>query len=193
MQRRWNRSYGLLLFGTCLLGCNGKAPAPTTEPPVSDSPTTAITREQLGNLSYPSELGTNGRIQLQNGVFEAQKVDDETAHLVVRLTDHMIEGDLNGDGRNDAAVVLESDSGGTGSFLDLAAVLSTPDGLQAVAVIDLGDRTEIRKMAFADGAVQIELIGHGPDDPVCCPTQVQQREYRLIGNQWVQSERQRPP
>lgn len=176
-----------------LMGCNGRAPPP--EPPSAAQvapPATTLTREQLGNLSYPSELGPHGHVQLKSGVFEAQESDDATAHLVVRLTDHIAEGDLNGDGRSDAAVILESDSGGSGSFMDLAAVLNMPNGPEPVAVIDLGDRTEIRKMAYADGKVQIELIGHGPDDPVCCPTQVQQREYRFDGKQWIASDRRAP-
>ena len=186
-------TFALIALTTGLAACNGRAPAPEPQSQAPVAAATALTREQLGNLSYPSELGPNGRVQLKDGVFEAQESDDPTAHLIVRLTDHVAEGDLNGDGRSDAAVILESDSGGSGSFMDLAAVLNTPNGPEPVAVTDLGDRTEIRRMAFEDGKVQIELIGHGPDDPVCCPTQVQQREYRLDGRQWIPSERRAPP
>jgi hypothetical protein len=182
-------------LGLSLLGaCNGQTPAPESQSATpTPQPDSAISREQLGNLSYPSELGPNGRVSLKDGVFELQEADDPTAHMVVRLTSYVAEGDLNGDGRTDSAVILETDSGGSGSFMDLAAVLNTPTGPKPVAVTDLGDRTDIRKMAYADGQVHIELIGHGPDDPVCCPTQVQRREYRLEGNQWIASERRAPP
>jgi len=159
------------------------------EPPVEEA---EVVREQLGNLSYPSDLGPDGRVQLQNGVFEAEEPDDPTSRLVVRLTDYMAEGDLNGDGREDVAVILESSSGGSGSFMDLAAVLNTPEGLKPVAVADLGDRTDIRKMALEDGKVEIELIAHGPNDPVCCPSQLQRREFRLDGNQWIASDQRAP-
>ncbi|MET0985688.1 MAG: hypothetical protein ABW034_09810 [Steroidobacteraceae bacterium] len=186
-------TYAFIALTAGLTACNGRAPAPEPQSQAQVAPATTLTREQLGNLSYPSELGPNERVQLKNGVFEAQESGDPTAHLVVRLTDHMAEGDLNGDGRSDAAVILESDSGGSGSFMDLAAVLNKPDGPEPVAVTDLGDRTEIRRLTFEDGKVRIELIGHGPDDPVCCPTQVQHREYRLEGHQWVPSERRAPP
>ncbi|MET0659612.1 MAG: hypothetical protein ABW110_15810 [Steroidobacteraceae bacterium] len=194
MHKQPHRStHALLALTVWLTACNGRAPAPEPQSQAPVATATTLTREQLGNLSYPSELGPNGRVQLKNGVFEAQEAGDPTAHLVVRLTDHMAEGDLDGDGRSDAAVILESDSGGSGSFMDLAAVLNKPNGPESVAVTDLGDRTEIRHMAFADGKVRIELIGHGPDDPVCCPTQVQQREYHLEGHRWVPSERRAPP
>ncbi|MET0987958.1 MAG: hypothetical protein ABW034_21370 [Steroidobacteraceae bacterium] len=188
------RSWPLFFVGAWLTGCNGHAPEPKTQSEANaQSSAAAVTREQLGNLSYPSELGPNGRVQLKNGRFEAQEASDPTAHLLVRLTDHMSEGDLNGDGRNDAVVILESDSGGSGSFMDLAAVLNTPQGLDPVAVTDLGDRTEIRKITLENGTVRIDLIGHGPDDPVCCPTQMQQREYHLDGKQWVANDRRAPP
>jgi hypothetical protein len=131
-------------------------------------------------------------VQLQNGVFETAKPDDPTARIVVRRTDYMAEGDLNGDGRGDVAVILESPSGGSGSVTDLAAVLNTPEGFKRVAVTDLGDRTDIRKMALEDGKVEIELIAHGLNDPVCCPTQLQRRAYRLDGNPWIASDQRAP-
>ena len=187
MLRQLHRTLPLLAL--CSLGCKGQTLAP--EQGARNS--TAITREQLGNLSYPSELGREGRVQLRDGSFEAEPAGDASGPVIVRLTPHVAAGDLDGDGRTDAAVILESDSGGSGSFMDLAAVLNTPEGPKAVATIDLGDRTEIRSIAVNNGTVEIELIGHGPEDPVCCPTQVQRRSYRFDGQRWVTNERRAPP
>lgn len=189
MNRHWLSALPLLVL--CTLGCKGQTPA--AEPPAESSAAQAISREQLGNLTYPSELGPKGGVQLRHGMFEAKQTGDATAPLVVRLTPHIAEGDLDGDGRVDAAVILESDSGGSGSFMDLAAVLNTPEGLKPVATIDLGDRTEIRSIAVNQRVVAIELLGHGPEDPVCCPTQLQRREYRLEGQRWITNERRAPP
>lgn len=183
----------LVLAAGLMTACSKETEAPSASAPQTQPAGSEISREQLANLSYPSELGRDGRVQLRNGVYEQEEAGDPTAKLIVKLTNHMARGDLNGDGQQDVAVILESDSGGTGSFMDVAAVLNSPEGPKPVATIDLGDRTEIRSVSIDNGSVFIELIGHGPEDPVCCPTQLQRREYHFDGSRLLASTNAPPP
>lgn len=183
----------LALGLSMLAACSREAEPPAGAANQAQPAPTEITREQLANLSYPSELGRDGRVQLRNGVYEQEDAAGATAKLVVKLTEHMARGDLNSDGQQDVVVILESDSGGTGTFMDVAAVLNSQKGPNAVATIDLGDRTEIRSVSIDGGSVFVELIGHGPEDPVCCPTQLQRREYHFDGSRLLASTNAPPP
>ena len=90
-------------------------------------------------------------------------------------------GDLNGDGTDDAAVVLAQDLGGSGTFMTLAAVISDQGIPRYQAGTSLGDRVQVNSIAIRDGIIRVTLTGHGPSDPMCCPTQSQTRSFRLDG------------
>src|SRR5213594_3994699 len=65
---------------------------------------------------YPMDHLGAGTIQLSGGAYH-----DTAAGLDVRLI-ATATGDLDGDDRPDAAVVLASQTGGTGTFVDLYAL-----------------------------------------------------------------------
>ena len=81
-------------------------------------------------------------------------------------------GDLNGDGVDDAAVVLAWQNGCSGTFRDLVAV-QNPSGLpQQIASFLLGDRIQVSEMSIDAGAVALQLITHTCLDPMCCLSQL---------------------
>jgi len=90
-------------------------------------------------------------------------------------------GDLNGDGRDDAAVILAQDLGGSGTFMTLAAVLSDQGIPRYQAGTSLGDRVKVESVSIKDGLILVTLVGHGAGDPMCCPTQKLTRTFRLDG------------
>jgi hypothetical protein len=79
-------------------------------------------------------------------------------------------GDLNGDGVPDAAVILIADTSGSGAFIYLAAMVADNNGLENSDTIYLGDRVIVESMAIQDGMVQLQMITHGPQDGLCCPS-----------------------
>ncbi len=114
---------------------------------------------------YPmGQLGA-GTVQLSGGAYH-----DSAAGLDVKLIASAV-GDLDGDKRADAAVVLESQTGGTAMFVDLYAVLDHDDGALTRGPASLGDRVKVDSIRVSDGIVHVHLLTHGPDDPLCCPTQ----------------------
>jgi heat shock protein HslJ/uncharacterized lipoprotein NlpE involved in copper resistance len=91
------------------------------------------------------------------------------------------------DGQPLAAVVLITDPGGSGTFRYLSAVVRQDGEMVNVATTLLGDRAQIKSLGVEGDEIVVEMITHGPDDPMCCPTQRVQKSYALTGDQLVET------
>lgn len=158
----------VFLLGLALAGCAGVAG--NQDVPVSDP---------LRNATYLDVL--QQPITLVDGRYEGEPFvpGAATRPLVTLESDVMATGDLTGDGNDEAVVILAHDPGGSGVFMHLA-VVSDPDGSpRNIATFSLGDRVRVMALDIVDGRIIAELLEHGPDDPMCCPTKTVQREWRL--------------
>lgn len=173
-----------LVMSACTPAANSTPSIPPTQVPQNSSNANPhLTLDQLKNSTYPSSFTASGRIQLTNG----QATQDIAASkLTVQLADQYAFGDLNGDSLEDAAVVLISNSGGSGTFFDLAAVLNQNGRPNSVAAIQLGDRVQLKSISVAAGLININMIAHGPNDPLCCPSLEVTQTYQLQGDQLIQ-------
>lgn len=173
-----------LVMSACTPAANSTTSIPPTQVPQNSSNANPhLTLDQLKNSTYPSSFTASGRIQLTNG----QATQDIAASkLTVQLADQYAFGDLNGDSLEDAAVVLISNSGGSGTFFDLAAVLNQNGRPNSVAAIQLGDRVQLKSISVAAGLININMIAHGPSDPLCCPSLEVTQTYQLQGDQLIQ-------
>jgi uncharacterized protein len=79
-------------------------------------------------------------------------------------------GDLNGDNVDDAAIIITYNTGGSGSFISLCAVLGTSGKPFITDPILLGDRVGIKSVRIQSGKVVLDIVKHKPNDPSCCPT-----------------------
>ena len=95
-------------------------------------------------------------------------------------------GDLNGDGVDDAAVILIESSGGSGSFIYLAAVINEDGTPVNVATHFVGDREQVQVINIDGNEITVDMVAHGPDDPMCCPTQEVAKRYQLQGDQLIE-------
>jgi uncharacterized lipoprotein NlpE involved in copper resistance len=121
-------------------------------------------------------------VQLAGGRYEGKPfVEGGSSRPTVVLAAHTF-GDLNGDGATDAAVALVENSGGSGSFWYLAALVNEDGQLVNTATQLLGDRWQVREMSVLGGLVHLDVVTHGPDDPMCCPTLEMSFAYALRGN-----------
>lgn len=136
---------------------------PVTEEPQESSPTDIAAT--AGETSYPMDHLGVGTIRLTNGAYQ-----DSAAGLSVRV-ETSATGDLDGDGREDAAVVLASQTGGSGTFVDLYSVLDRETGIVTRGPAPLGDRVKVDSLRISDRAIRLHILTHAPDDPLCCPTQ----------------------
>ncbi len=142
-----------------------------------------LTPEAVKNGRFFSELFENKRwVQLKNGVYSLRQEDDI---LDIRLINGAL-GDLNGDGAGDAAVILSTNTGGSGSFIELAAVINEKGQPRHVASEELGDRVKVEKIVIHNGVITLNLVVHGPEDPSCCPTRRTTMRFKLQGTKLVQ-------
>lgn len=91
--------------------------------------------------------------------------------------------DLDGDGRKDAVVLIKVTGGGSGVFRFLYPVLQKRDSVSAGQFVHLGDRTDVRGISTHGSRVLIDMVEHGPNDGMCCPTvhRLHTLEYRHGG------------
>jgi hypothetical protein len=127
-------------------------------------------------------------VQLTDGKYEGEPfVEGGASRPTVTFVDPFNAlGDLNQDGLEDAAVVLAENSGGSGVFLYLAAVVDQNGTPANVATQLLGDRVEIKSVAIDGGEIVIDMVTQGPDDPFCCPSMEVTLRYRLEGDRLVE-------
>lgn len=167
----------LLIMGASLLSsCSPQAATPPTPSPTSVA---KLTLDALRNAAYQSEFPASKKAKLTDGAYEEEIVPGAASKLTIRLSDQVAYGDVNGDGADDAAVLLLSNAGGSGTFVHLAVVINDKGTPRHVASALLGDRVQIKSLAIQASEITLPMIAHGPKDPMCCPTQEVTRTFRL--------------
>lgn len=166
--RHFNYSIILLIIVLLMGGCasGGEEGADAT-----------ITQEQLANMAYQSEFTKSGTAPLENGEYSEQAAPGSATQTRVMLTEYVAFGALNGE--TAAVAVLVADPGGSGTFYTLHAVVNQAGEPVDFAKTNLGDRVQIKSLAIQDDQIVVDMVTHGPDDPMCCPTQDVVKRYEL--------------
>ncbi|HQY90238.1 META domain-containing protein [Caldilinea sp.] len=151
------------------------APALQQAEPSSD----VLTVDALSNMTYQSALAPDRAVTLVDGRYEG--ADDL---LVVLADEPMAYGQL--DGQDAAAVLIAENGGGSGAFVNLAIVLDQDGTPVNVASTLLGDRVDVYALAISDDMITVEMVRQGPNDPMCCPTEVVRITYTLDSDQSLQ-------
>lgn len=161
--------------------------APSAQPPEPAGPLSVAALKDAGYAGIYDEV-----VNLSNGVYQGEPISaDSVSRPTVTLMDRLVaRGDLNGDGADDAAVILMENSGGTGVFYYLAPVLNLDNQPASPTSVLLGDRVEIKSMVISQGQIVTEIVTQGPDDALCCPTLLLRQSFELQGNQLVEVTRQ---
>jgi len=177
----------LILLLICAAGCAApilstpvstplpaEPPTPSPVPPTLTalpSPTAAVDRQlstdEIVNATLITPMA-NRAIQLAGGKFERGSGPD---YLSVNLLEQLIAfGDLNGDGLEDAAVLLAENGGGSGVFVSLM-VIYNQDGKPAQGPSSpIDDRPRAESLSIEAGQVRFEGVIHGPGDVMINPT-----------------------
>jgi uncharacterized membrane protein len=164
-----------LLVFTALSGCAvGLSGAP------------ALTAERLQQATYTGIL--DAPVTLVDGRYEGEPfVPGSAARPIVKLVPGiMATGDLDGDGTDEAVVVLAHSSGGSGVFMYLATVRDNGGNAENIATTRLGDRVKVIAVEIHEGTIVAELVQHGPNDAMCCPTSKARRGWLLQGRELVE-------
>jgi uncharacterized membrane protein len=140
----------------------------------------------LKNAEYSSDWSSTGKVRLKNGIYGEKIVSDSATELIIRLGNFFAFGDLNNDGVNEAAAILITDGGGSGTFHDLIVLTSCNGSPEHAATAPLGDRVRMQSLTIRSGYIMLEMISHGPDDPMASPSLLVRKHFKLEGDQLVQ-------
>jgi hypothetical protein len=135
------------------------------------TPSSQLSLSQLSDFTYMVP-DFNTQAALKAGTYQDDK-------LQVRLVEPVAFGDLNGDEQGDAAAFLAVNSGGTGTFFYLIALLDQNGTPIQDASTYLGDRQRIVSLEIEQGQINVDYYTQGPNDGLCCPSQHQLRTYKL--------------
>jgi basic membrane protein A len=139
-----------------------------------------LTPQMLLNAEYPNEFTQEGTAPLVDGEYREPAAPGSATETVVGLSDVVAFGDLDNDGFEDAAVVTITDPGGSGTFYTLVAVLDRRGQAVPVATAALGDRIVVDSLSIESGAVVVDLLTRGEDEPMAAePTVPQSLTYQI--------------
>ena len=143
-----------------------------------------LTWQSLLNATYATSVTPRGAV-LRDGTFEAEAAPGSASKITVRLADLAAFGDLDGNLAPDAAVVLVSSGGGSGTFVELAAVRNEQGTAHPAATVLLGDRILVREVRIDGRRILVRLRVRGATDPFSLRTREISRHYALDGNSLV--------
>lgn len=173
------------------------APLPATEPAISVvvAPSQIPTVEER-NLTLSLDIlrfGVYhspdwGEFQLSDGIYYRTPPTSQESpeNYTTRLLENVLYGDLNLDGLEDAVVFIYTQNGGTGRFVEMAAVLNLNGSARNISTLYLGDRVIVESGAVQDGLITLNLRVQGPNDGLCCPSQIVTWNFHLDNGQLVQ-------
>ncbi len=141
-----------------------------------------LAEEAVRNGKY--ELPDIGAFQLKDGNYQEKYGEGATQVKRVGVVT-VAFGDIDGDRGEDAAVVLWANTGGSGNFIYLAAVLSKDGNGQQAGAQFLGDRVQIKSLNVDSGRIRAEVLTQGAGDPMVSPSLQSVQEFRLQGGMLV--------
>jgi hypothetical protein len=164
------------------------APTETSAAVITDTPAGppaaagSLTLDMLRNATYFTPFYSR-TVQLVNGSYS--EGSGATAFSVQMLNVYGF-GDLNGDGKDDAAVILVENGGGSGSFESVIVVTNQGGAPHQAGQAQLGDRVLVNSVDISSGVIHLDMVVQGPSDPLCCPSLPQKQNFWLIGNKlWL--------
>ncbi len=188
----------LLAVAFWLTQCQDKEPteqatteqATTELTPVEPKPAELTAKEKtLARLKNATYMGIQEKdpVTLTDGIWvgEPSQEGGSSRPSVFFVRDFLLEGDIDGNGTDEAAVLLAASSGGTGVNIYLAAVRITDDKLDNLDTKLVGDRVQIRKAGFGAEHIFLELVEAGPDDPMSNPGELTMVGWNLVNEKLV--------
>jgi len=171
----------VILDGRAYTGCGRKG----WKESHGDAASQELTIGELKSGEYRSEWSTEGKIKLSDGIYKEKITSESATEFVIKLSDRIAYGDLNGDGAEDAAVILASNPGGSGTFYELAAVINVKGKANYAASAFLGDRVKVEEVDIRSGQIVVKMVTHKRNDPMCCPSLKVEQKYALQGDALV--------
>ncbi|HSF80184.1 MAG TPA: CARDB domain-containing protein [Anaerolineales bacterium] len=161
------------------------SPNRSTPVPTEGSESAALSQTILFNGVYRSPDW--GEFQLADAIYYRTPPTSQESpeSYTTRIQAPVFYGDINADGLEDALVILNTQNGGSGHFIELAAVLNQNGSAYNISTIYLGDRVVIESGRVENGTIILNMRVQGPNDGLCCPSQLVTWNFVLDGDQLI--------
>jgi len=116
-------------------------------------------------------------VTLVNGKSEVEAAPGSAIKIQTMIFGEPTIGDINNDGRPDAAFIIVQNPGGTGTFYYIAAVINTPTGAIGTNGILLGDRIAPQTVEITKGRIIANYADRKPDEPFSTPPSIGISKY----------------
>ena len=153
------KAHVALLLTAALAACAPEVPTEDAQQGVASAmkaEARLVSRPDPRNATYEVD---DQSITLVNGLAEGPPAAPGSATRErTLLLDPPVFGDLDGDGDEDAVVLLTHETGGSGTFVYVAAVTQTAQGHRGSNAISLGDRIGSPEIRVVRGVVHVNFL-----------------------------------
>jgi hypothetical protein len=151
----------------------------------AESPSEVATAKDPADATYRIEATA---IRLRDGQASTPAAPGAAELAETRLFGPPTWGDLDGDGDEDAAVVLLHRTGGSGTFYYVAAALSQDEGFSGTNAIFLGDRIAPQSIQVRKGALVANFADRRPGEAMAtAPTEARTKYLTLQSGRLVEA------
>jgi hypothetical protein len=136
------------------------------------------------NATYSIE---GDRIRLQDGRSEIATMPHSAITMKTAVYGKTVYGDINGDGTEDAAILLIHDPGGSGTFFYVAGALNINSKYQGTNAVLLGDRITPRDLQIQNGVLIAKYTDRRPGEPMIALPSVLISKYLILKDAQLES------
>ena len=126
--------------------------------------------EQLKNADHLCYGFWGGnKVKFTDGIYE-EKIAGSAIKPYCKIDeDFVVYGDFNGDNLKEAVLVIASNGGGSGTFIEMEVFINENGRMVFADKAMIDDRARINSLKIEKGAIVLDFIGHGQGEPMCCP------------------------
>lgn len=116
-------------------------------------------------------------VTLIDGKLEVEAAPVSASKIVTMVFGEPVAGDLNGDRKADAAIILTQNSGGSGTFYYVVAALSDGNGAKGTNAVLLGDRIAPQNIEIKNGQIIANYADRKLGEPMTAAPSVGVSKY----------------
>jgi heat shock protein HslJ len=177
-------NWGALTLAVLGYGCEARDQQSASDRPggpATSAAPKAPTWSELASATYSGIPELPAEVTLVNGRWEGPPhvPGGSSRPALTLMPDFRLVSDLDGNGAEEAVVLLGQSGGGTGENLYLAVMDRQAAGLRHVAWGLIGDRVQIRRARTEQNRILLDVVQVGESDAMCCPGELAERMWAL--------------
>jgi hypothetical protein len=140
------------------------------------------------NTSYLIEetpvIFKNGLVEIANGP------EQSLTKQKFSIFGKPIYGDLDGDKKDDATVIITSNPGGSGTFFYVAGVINNGNNYEGTNGILLGDRIAPQNVEIKDGVITVNYAERKPNEPMTTPPSIGVSKHFIVKSKILREQKE---